>query len=209
MQIAYKCTVGNDGQPLLFIAGLVELAIVTRKLIMTDAKLEPAKTAKPVSTKPTIAKKEIIMDKKSSAIESLIENHEIATKALADARQRRIRFTTALIEDTVNTQSRTLELTKAISEKPTAYKDNITATLESLAKSQAQSMDLFKLMIIEQADMREEFIATTKALIEGSQGASKAAMAAAKSWSTDNAFSGIVKKSIDTMKETAEKMTTN
>jgi hypothetical protein len=147
------------------------------------------------------------MKESSSFIDSLITNHKTATSAFSEARQRRIRLATVLIDDTIKSQKSTLELIKTVSENPTAYKDNITAMLESFMHAQSQAMSFSKLLIAEQADMREEFISTTKALIEGSQESSKAAMSLAKSWSAENPFSDAFKQSFDNMKDTASKMT--
>lgn len=145
------------------------------------------------------------MKETSSYIDTLIKNHQKATSAISETRQRRIRLSNALFDDAMKSQKHALELAKKISEQPAAYKDNVTAIMESL--TQAQALSLSKLLVAEQADMRDEFIKTTKAFIDGSQESTKAAISAAKSWSAENPVADILKQSYDSMKMTAAKMT--
>lgn len=166
------------------------------------AKVGTARTRK----KPTSTEAKAMKDS-STFIDSLIANHQTATSAFTDARQRRIRLATVLYDDMTKSQKNALELIKTVSENPTAYKDNINAMMESLMQAQSQVMNFSKLLLAEQTDMGEEFISTTKALIEGSQESTKAAMSLAKSWSAENPFTDAFKQSFDTMKEAAEKMT--
>tara|TARA_R110000787_G_scaffold91130_5_gene192347 strand:- start:2456 stop:2986 length:531 start_codon:yes stop_codon:yes gene_type:complete len=147
------------------------------------------------------------MKETSSYIDTLIKNHQKATSAISETRQRRIRLSNALFDDAMKSQKHALELAKKIGEQPTAYKDNVTAIMESLTQAQAQALSLSKLLVAEQADMRDEFIKATKAFIDGSQESTKAAISAAKSWSAENPVADILKQSYDSMKMTAAKMT--
>lgn len=176
-----------------------------RSTSATNGSTTKALTAK--TRKKSTSTEADTMKESSSFIDSLITNHQTATSAFSDARQRRIRLATVLIDDATKSQKNTLELVKKVSETPTAYKDNITAMLESFMHAQSQAMSFSKLLMAEQTDMREEFISTTKALIEGSQESTKAAMSFAKSWSAENPFSDAFKQSFDNMKDTASKMT--
>lgn len=144
----------------------------------------------------------------SPFIDTLITNQKTLTKAYTEARHRRIRLGNAMVDDVAKAQQGMLELMKTISEKPTEYKDNLTASIETLTKMQTQYLSLIKLMIAEQTDMREELLELNKAMMEGSQESGKAAMAMVKSFSSDNAFTDMLKKSMETMKDTASKMST-
>lgn len=170
-------------------------------------------TDKSTSTDATKARKKTTtteathMKNTSSFMDTLIKNHQKATSTISESRQRRIRLNNALFDDAMKSQKYSLELARKISEQPTAYKDNVTAIMESFTQAQSRALALSKLMIAEQADMRDEFINTTKAFIDGSQEATKAAISAAKSWSAENPVVDIFKHSYDSMKTTAAKMT--
>lgn len=163
-------------------------------------------TAKP-RKRTTKAKEEKTMTSSISPfIDTLLDNHQTLSKAYSDARKRQIKLGSAMVDDVIKAQKLGLELAKTLSEKPTDYKENLTAVIESFTQMQTQTLNLMKLMIAEQTDMREEMLTVSKAMLEGSQNSTKAALAMAKSFTTENAMSDMFKKSMDTMKETAEKM---
>ena len=185
----------------------------TRAPLETD--MTEAQTAVPatVPVKPrkrtTKPKEEKIMTSGMSPfIDTLLDNHKTLTNAYADARKRRIKLGGAMIDDAISAQKLGLELAKTLSEKPSDYKENLTAVIESFTEMQTRTLNLMKLMIAEQTDMREEMLSVTKALLEGSQTSTKAALAMAKSFTTENSMPEMFKKSMDTMKEAAQKMST-
>lgn len=166
---------------------------------------QTAKPAKPgkQTTKP---KEEKTMTSGiSSFIDTLLDSHQTLSKAYCDARKRQIKLGTAMVDDAIRAQKLGLELTKALGEKPTDYKENITAVIESFTQMQTQTLNLMKLMIAEQTDMREEMLTVSKAMLEGSQTSTKAALAMAKSFTTENAVTDMFKKSMNTMKEAIQK----
>lgn len=139
-------------------------------------------------------------------IDVLIDNQKILTDAMESGRLRGIRVSDALAKRAIKRQDEALKLAKTLSLNPTAYKENVSALLESLVSFQTQSLDLFKAVITEQTDMRDEFIATTKSLFEGSRTASKAALELTRAWSLNNPVADAMKQSYNSAKTVAGKI---
>ena len=169
---------------------------------------QPVASAKPRKriTKPKEEK--TMTSGMSPYIDTLLVNHKTLTKAYADARKRQIKLGSAMIDDAINAQKLGLELAKALSEKPSDYKENLTAVVESFTQMQTRTLNLMKLVIAEQTDMREEMMSVSKTLLEGSRTSTKAALAMAKSFTTENSMSEMFKKSM-VIRRTYETMATN
>jgi len=162
---------------------------------MSDPKIAPKTTAKAKIDQPELQR----------YIDAVINNQKIISNAMESARLRGVRIGDTLAKRTIQRQDEALKLAKKLSMNPTAYKENVTALMESLVSFQTQSLDVFKVMLTEQTDMREEFVATSKSLFEGSRTASKAAFELTRAWSLNNPLADAMKQSYDTAKAAATK----
>lgn len=138
-------------------------------------------------------------------IDALIANQKTIALAMENTRQQGIRLSDAVAKRVSKNQDEALKLAKKLSLSPTAYKDNVTAIMEAAVNTQTQSIDIFKEMLAEQTEMREEFRATSKSLFDGTREVSKAALELTKAWATKNPVADVVKQSFDSAKTAANK----
>ncbi|MDF1830974.1 MAG: hypothetical protein P1U52_01400 [Porticoccaceae bacterium] len=141
-----------------------------------------------------------------SYIDTLIENQKIVSGAFKSARDRGVRFGDSLGKRIADNQAQALGLSKKLAANPKDYQGNIGALLESLTQSQAEAFEVFKAMVSEQRDMSDSFNSTAKSLFEGTRNSSKAALSLYRSWGVQNPMTELVKKSVASATEAAEKM---
>ncbi len=170
---------------------------------MTESKASAAKS-KP-SSKSTKAESDMSLEVQSY-IDTLIENQKIVSGAFKSARDRGVRFGDSLGKRIADNQAQALELSKKLAANPKDYQGNIGALLESLTQSQAEAFEVFKAMVSEQRDMSDSFNSTAKSLFEGTRNSSKAALSLYRSWGVQNPMTELVKKSVASATEAAEKM---
>ncbi|MBQ0719833.1 MAG: hypothetical protein KBT88_15165 [Gammaproteobacteria bacterium] len=142
-----------------------------------------------------------------SYIDTLIENQKVVSGAFKSTRERGVRLSDSLGKRITDNQADALELAKKLAASPKDYQGNISVLLESLSQSQAEAFDVFKAMISEQRDMSDAFNSTAKSLFEGTRNSSKAALSLYRSWGLENPMMEMAKKSFESAKEVAEKMT--
>jgi hypothetical protein len=160
---------------------------------MIEPKIAPKTNAKAKKEQPEL----------QHYIDTLIDNQKIISEAMESARLRGIRISDAVAKRAIKYQDESLKLAKKLSINPSAYKENVAALMESLVSAQTQSLDVFKAVLTEQTDMREEFVATTKSLFEGNRTASKAALELTRAWSKNNPIADAMKKSYESAKTVA------
>ncbi len=170
---------------------------------MTESKASAAKS-KP-TPKSTKTESDMSLEVQSY-IDTLIENQKIVSGAFKSARDRGVRFGDSLGKRIADNQAQALELSKKLAASPKDYQGNIGVLLESLTQSQAEAFEVFKGMIGEQRDMSDSFNSTAKSLFEGTRNSSKAALNLYRSWGLQNPMTELVKKSVASASEAAEKM---
>lgn len=170
---------------------------------MTESKASTVK-AKP-SPKSTKTEADMSLEVQSY-IDTLIENQKIVSGAFKSARERGVRFGDSLGDRIADNQASALELSKKLAASPKDYQGNISVLLESLTQSQAEAFEVFKAMVSEQRDMSDSFNSTAKSLFEGTRNSSKAALNLYRSWGLENPMTDLVKRSVASATEAAEKM---
>lgn len=171
---------------------------------MSEAKASATKA----SPSPKAAKaEEAPVSEVQDYIDTLIENQKVISEAFKSARERGVRLSDSLGKRIADNQAEALELTKKLAASPKDYQGNMSVLLESLSKSQAEAFDVFKAMVSEQRDISNAFNSTAKSLFEGTRNSSKAALSLYRSWGLENPVTEMVKKSFDSAKDVAEKMT--
>jgi|TARA_R110002111_G_scaffold222827_2_gene284874 hypothetical protein len=170
---------------------------------MTESKASAVK-AKP-SPKSTKAEADMSLEVQSY-IDTLIENQKIVNGAFKSARERGVRFGDSIGQRIADSQTNALELSKKLAASPRDYQNNVGVLLESLTQSQAEAFEVFKEMVTEQRDMSDSFNSTAKSLFEGTRNSSKAALNLYRSWGVENPMTDLVKKSVVSATEAAEKM---
>ena len=140
-------------------------------------------------------------------IDTLIANQNLVNDALQEARERGVRLSGAVAQNVANKQVSALELAKKLAADPKDYKGNMETVLESLTKSQSEAFDFFKAVVAGQGNVAGEYNAIAKSLFEGTRDTSQAALNLARTWGVDSPISGMVKQSMATAKQAAEKFT--
>ena len=171
---------------------------------MTESKASAVKTSS--SSKSAKTEADISLEVQGY-IDTLIENQKIVSGAFKSARERGVRLGDSLGKRIADNQANALELSKKLAASPKDYQANIGVVLESLTQSQAEAFDVFKAMVSEQRDMSDSFNSTAKSLFEGTRNSSKAALNLYRSWGLENPMTELVKKSVASAQEAAEKMT--
>lgn len=164
---------------------------------MTQAK---AKTAETTPINDSEAQVQVF-------VETLIENQKLVADVLTSARDRGVRLSDKVASSMADGQANALDLAKKVASDPSDYRANMTAMLESLTQSQTQAFDAFKNVLAEQTEINSEIRDTAKSLFEGSRNSSRAAFDLARAWGIENPMTDMMKKSFDTARETAEKVT--
>ncbi|RLA04997.1 MAG: hypothetical protein DRQ54_08765 [Gammaproteobacteria bacterium] len=146
-------------------------------------------------------------DKVQVFIDTLIDNQKVIAGVLTNARDRGVRMSDSVAKGVADSQATALDLAKKVASNPSDYRANMTAMLESLTQSQTQAFDAFKTVVAGQGDITAEMSNTAKSLFEGTRNSSKAAFDLARAWGVENPMTDMMKKTFDTARETAEKVT--
>ena len=140
-------------------------------------------------------------------IDTLIDNQKVIADVLTSARDRGVRLSDGVAKGIAAGQTNALDLAKKVASNPSDYRANMTAMLESLTQSQTQAFDVFKTVVAEQGEIGAQMSNTAKSLFEGTRNSSKAAFDLARAWGVENPMTDMMKKTFDTARETAEKVT--
>ncbi|MEO8538811.1 MAG: hypothetical protein ABI577_03655 [bacterium] len=137
--------------------------------------------------------------------DSLIASYDVLTDAIAKANDRGMKVTKQFASDVAKGQREALELGKKLAGEPSDIGQFYTAVLEATTAAQGRALAFTQTAYQEALGATGEARDVVEKLVKANQDTAKAAVDAARTWTTANPMTDMIKKGFEAMQPAAAK----